>query len=85
MKWIRRRSKHTAYSGPTRPFWRPTHRKNITTTVVLPEKQRVRDPFWAPQPGDSVPENESLEHLALKTSGAYIWESRRDTGARDPS
>lgn len=48
-----------------------------------PRGTKGLSPLWAPQPRDPVPEDESLEYVALKTSGAYIWESRRDTGARD--
>ena len=83
MKWIHR-TKDTAYSGPTWPCWRPTNRNNIITTVVLPEEQSVWGPFWDPQPGVPLPEDKSLEHLALETSDAYIWESRRERNQRLP-
>ena len=32
-----RRGGDMVYSGPTRPGWRPTNRRDITTTDVLPD------------------------------------------------
>ena len=52
--------------------------------AAFPKEQKSEPRFALPNPGFCTKKNEAPEHLALKTSRAYIWEIQKAVEYRDP-